>query len=280
MKTSKLCVWTAAGLPALLLTAALPSLADPASATAGPERSYTGTVTAVDPQGRTLEAKAVGFWFGRHFNLGENCAIALWNQPNATISGLHPGERVKVTYQDAHGVLVADSVRQVPMECTGMVKSVDPATHTLLLREGMVDRKIRIPDGCRIALHGDRPGTLADVAVGDRVTVTYESPPEGMTAREIAQTSNEYTGELTAVDLGQHTVKARAMFGSKKFNLADDCAVVVNGRPDGSLNELQLGRTYSFNYDDVNGVNVVTRIGAAHPNVETTSTFPQQMTAP
>jgi hypothetical protein len=124
-------------------------------------------------------------------------------------------------------------------------------------------------------LRGGKSGTLADIAVGNHVTVTYETPNDKLTARQIAQTSALFTGSLTAIDLTEQTVKAKAMFGSKKFHLADSCAVVINGRPEGKLSDLKLGDKFAFSYDDVNGVNIVNRIGTAPPQeMETTSVQP------
>ena len=69
--------------------------------------------------------------------------------------------------------------------------------------------------------------------------MTYEVPNGKPTAREIAQTSETFTGDLTAIDLDQKTMKAKTMFATKKFNVGDDCAIVINGKPDGKLTDLQ-----------------------------------------
>ena len=273
MKTNKLCTWTAVGALVLSLTPALAALADQPTAAAKPEKNYTGTVNSVDPKERTL--KLHGFLLSKKFNLGDHCAFALWNKPAGAIGDLRPGEKVTVAYQDAHGVLVADSVKQLPMTCEGMVKSIDPAAHLLKLQTRPLDRQVQIPDDCAIVLRGNKAGSLADIAVGSHVTVTYEKPNDKLTARQIAQTSALFTGSLTAVDLTEQTVKAKAMFGAKKFHLADNCAVVINGRTDGKLGDLKLGDRFAFSYDDVNGVNIVNRIGTAPPpEMETTSVQP------
>ena len=58
-------------------------------------------------------------------------------------------------------------------------------------------------------------------------------------------------------------MKAKASFNTKKFNVGDDCAVVINGKPDGKLTDLRPGESLMFSYDEVNGVNVVNRIAPA-----------------
>ena len=108
--------------------------------------------------------------------------------------------------------------------------------------------------------------------MGNHVTVTYETPNDTLTARQIAQTSAMFSGTLTAIDLGERTVKAKTLFDTKKFNLADNCAIVLDGKPDGQLSDLRPDEQLEFSYDDVNGVNVVNRIAD-------TKTAPQAVTA-
>ncbi len=113
-------------------------------------------------------------------------------------------------------------------------------------------------------LRGDKAGTLADLPPGCHVTVLYEKPAGQLTARQIDQTSAMFTGELTAMDLTARTVKAKhELGGAKQFNLADDCAIMVNGKADGHMRDLRPGEKLMFSYNNVNGVNVVTRIAPA-----------------
>ncbi len=258
---------------AMTLTTALKASADQTSTAAKPEKTYTGTVNAVDPNGRTLDVK--GFILSKKFNLGDSCAYVLWNKPAGAIGDLRPGEKVTVAYQDAHGVLVADNVKQVPMTHEGMVKAIDPAAHTMTVHVGVMDKQYRIADDCGVMLRNGKSGTFADIQTGNHVTVTYETPSGALTARQIAQTSIEFAGTLTAVDLTEQTVKAKALFGSKRFHLADNCAIVINGKPNGKLSDLKLDGNFVFSYDDVNGINIVNRIGTAPPQeMETSSAQP------
>jgi Cu/Ag efflux protein CusF len=242
----------------VLTLTALPSAADQATTAAKPDKIYAGTVVSVNPNGRTIEVK--GLLFSKNFNLGENCAYVLWNKPAGAIGDLRAGEKVKIAYQDASGVLVADRIKQEPMTDQGMVKAIDPAAHTLTLRSGLMDKTMQIPDNCLVRLNGDKSGSLADVQPGYYVTVTYELPHGKPVAREIKQTGTTFTGELTAVDLGNRTVKAKSLFDTKRFHLADNCAIVINGKANGQLSDLKLGGQMAFSYEDVNGVKIVNRI--------------------
>ena len=260
-----------------MATVAYRASADDTSAkatTAKPEKTYTGTVVSVDPQDHMLNVR--GFLFSKKFNLGDSCAYTMVGQTTGAVGNLRPGQRVTVSYQDANGVLVADCVTQRPLRETGMVKAIDPAAHTLTLHVGIMDKAYQLPADCGITLRGGRSGSLGDIQTGDHVTVTYEVPGGKPTAREIAQTSATFTGDLTAIDLGQKTLKARAAFGTKQFNLGDNCAIVINGKPDGKLTDLRPGESLTFNYDVVNGVNIVNRIAptATGPTTQATATQP------
>ncbi len=265
MKTKALRTWVAVGLSVLTATAAYHASADDnaANATAAkPDKTYTGTVVSVNPQEKMLDVK--GFWFSnKKFNLGDTCAYTIVGKETGALGDLRPGQRVTVGYQDAHGVLVADRVMQQPMRDEGMVKAIDPATHTMTVHVGVMDKAFQLPADCEVTLRGGKDGTIADIQPGYHVTVTYEVPNGKPTAREIAQTSATFTGNLTAIDLDQKTLKAQAMFDTKKFNVGDDCAIVVNGKPDGKLTDLRPGENLTLNYDDVNGVNIVNRIAPA-----------------
>jgi hypothetical protein len=274
MKTTRTKIGTAVCVAALTAAGTLPTLADQAATTARPEKNYTGTVASVDPKEHILDVQ--GFVFGKKFNLGDTCAFVLLDNNSGAATDLRPGEKVRVSYQDASGVLVADRVMQEPMRFEGMVTAINPANQTLTVHARGMDKTFQIADGCDVTLRNDKSGSLADIQVGNHVTVTYETPRETLTARQIAQTSAMFTGTLTAIDLDERTVKAKAMFETKKFNLADNCAIVINDKTDGQLSDLKPDDHLIFSYDEVNGINVVNRIAPteaqANPVGSTAST--------
>ena len=236
--------------------------ADQATTTpAKPENRYTGTVVSLNPQEQVLDVK--GFWFSKKFNVGADYACTLLDDKTGTINDLRPGEKVMVGYQNANGVLIADRVEQEPMRYEGMVQAVDPAAHTLTLHVRGMNKTFQIANDCGVVLRDNKPGALADIQTGNHVTVTYETPGNALLARQIAQTSIEFTGRLTAIDLENKTLKAKSAFSEKKFNVADNCAIVLNGRPGGRLSDLKPDDNLAINYNEINGVNVVNRIAPA-----------------
>ena len=274
MKTLQFKNGFAIGAALLLTVTATRALADdqPATSTAAakPElNTYTGTVAAVDPNEHVLSVK--GWLLRKSFNLGGSCAFTLLDKSTATAADLRPGEKVVVSYQNVHGVLIASRVEQQPMQYEGMVKVIDPEKHTLTLRRSSGEKELQIPDGCKIVLRDQRTGTVADIRTGDHVTVTYETPDGKAVARQIAQTSQEFAGTLTAIDLGEKTLKAKSFFDTKKFNVADNCAIVINGKPNGQLSDLRPDTRLVFSYDEISGVNVVNRIAPAETTTNATN---------
>lgn len=250
--------WTTVCVAILTATAVFRASADQAAVTAKPEKHYDGIIVSVDPQEHTLKAK--GFILSKHFSLGNTCSYDLLDKTPGSIGDLRPGEKVLIHYRDADGVLVADRVQQVPMRYEGMVTSINPAAHTMTLHMRGLDETFQIANDCKIVLRDDKPGTPGDIQTGDHATVIYDKPNGELVARQIAQTSSEFTGTLTAIDLENKTLKAKEAFGSKAFAVGDHCAIIVNGKPDGRLNDLRLNEKLVLNYDEINGVNVVNRI--------------------
>ncbi len=250
--------WLAVCIAVLTMAAVIRASAEQVVTAAKPDKNYTGTVVAVDPKEHTLEVK--GMWLSKKFNLGLACDYRLLDKSPGTANDLRPGEKVIVSYQNADGVLVANRVEQQPVRFEGVVQVVDPDNHSMIVRFRRVDKTFHIADECNVVLRDDKSGTLADIRAGNHVMVTYESPDgDVLVARQIAQTSVLFTGTLTAIDLSERTVKAKALFGTKKFIVADNCDIMLNGKT-AQLSDLKPNDALVFNYDEINGVNIVNRI--------------------
>lgn len=228
-------------------------------------KSCTATVKSVDPKEHVLVVKR--FLLGKTFNLGDSCEYMFLKGPGA-LSDLRPGQKVTVYYQNVHGVLVAHRLEQRPLRYEGTVKAIDPESRTLTLHHHALDKTFLIAGDCAVVLRGNKSGTLASVKPGHRVSVLYEIPNGKRIAREIDQTSATFVGTLTAIDLNARTLKAKHVFGTKKFNLADDCTIILNGKTEAQMRDLKPGDNLAFNYDVVNGVNIVNRIAQTEAPAE------------
>jgi hypothetical protein len=186
--------------------------------------------------------------------------VSLQDKPDAALADLRPGQKVELCYESAQGVPVAHQIAQENAVFIGVVNAIDPSNHVMTVREHMLDKTFQIADDCRVVLRDEKPGWIADVRPGYRVTVTYEIPNGIATARRIAQTSRTFSGTLTAIDLNEHTLKAKTLLDTKTFHVADGCAVSLNGRLDSKLRDLKLDDRFVFSYDVVSGVNIVNRI--------------------
>lgn len=232
-----------------------------AAPTAGatPEKTYKGTVVYADANNHMLRVK--GWFMGdRSFNLGNNCVYLEPGKQNMALNTMRAGEKVTVTYQDSHGVFIANRVEEVPMTIEGMVTALNATNHMITVHRTAGKEEMQLAGDCQVVLRDGKLGGLDDIKVGNYVTVTYETPGNVNTAREIAQTSQEYTGTITAIDLNDRTIKAKTVFGAKTFHLADQCAIMVKGQPNGRMADLRPEEKLVFSYDDIDGVNVVNRI--------------------
>jgi len=239
------------------------------------ERTIKGVASRIDPVGKTVVVK--GFWGAKRLNVADDCKVTMPDRPDADLADLRAGQELAIYYQTTEGVRVANRIVQKSLTFAGVVNAIDPTKHTLTLRHHALDKTFEIGDECKVVLRDERAGTLGDVQPGHRVKVTYELPNRRATARQIAQTSATYSGALTAIDLTDRTVKAKNLVGEKQFNLANNCTVVLNGKPGGRLSDLKLGDKLVFNYDDVNGVNVVNRIVTGDTTREPPATASAQL---
>jgi Cu/Ag efflux protein CusF len=264
----------------LATAAAFNAAADQPQPVNGPEDWYTGQVTSVDPHNRTLDLRS-SMLSNKEFSLGSTCSFGMLGVNNASLNDIRPGQKLTVRYFESQGVRIVDRVQQEPMQYEGMVKTIDPNMHTLTFRQDGFDKTMAIADGCSVMLRDNKGGMLKDIQPGDHVTVSYETPDGKPIARQIAQTSAEFTGTLTAIDLDSKIVKAKGGLETKEFNLADNCTIVINGRTDGKLSELRPDERLQFNYDSINGVNVVNRIGpAAEQTKASVTSSPSTSTTP
>jgi hypothetical protein len=229
---------------------------------AAKEKTFSGTITAVDAKEKVMKAEA--YVFHKTFVLADDCKVTLVDQGTATTAELRPGQKVEVSYQNASGVLVASRIAQERLTFQGEVTGIDLDSRTLNVGRRGGGKAFLVGDKCGVILNGDDKGALADVKLGSRVTVVYEVPDNQFVARQIEQKSARFVGTLDAINMADRTIKAsKQLLGDKRFHLADDCAIVINGKMDAKLSDLRLGQRYEMSYETVAGVNVVNRIAPA-----------------
>ncbi len=222
------------------------------------EKTFSGNISYVDPTDKTVSVK--GVFITRSFSLGNDCRVSLQDKPVASLAELRPGQKVDIRYENAEGVLIARNVAQRDLVITGHITSIDPASKTLMLKHGMFTRNFAIAPDCAVVMNDNRTAGLNNLQVGDFVHVIYEPAKGSHVATRIEQTSAVLIGTVSAIDSTTRSVKLKEAYGEKKFNLADHCAIVINGRPNGTLSDLRIGDRVSLSYENVNGVLVVNRL--------------------
>jgi hypothetical protein len=187
MKIHAFASWKAASAT-LLAAAPLRASADLASPTPGAGKNYTGTVICIDTNEQVFRVKMSPV-SAKQFAYGTNCEItllyAMLRNTTGTPADLRPGEKVTVSYQEWHGVNIPNRIEQQPMQLAGTVREINPAKHTLMLRQGNVDKRLNIAADCITLRSDNHAGTLADIHSGDQVAVIYEVPDDHPTAWQI-----------------------------------------------------------------------------------------------
>lgn len=270
MKTTATQTAITLGVAIVSLICASPAFGDDATPISQEkEKVYKGTVTAVDATEKTVVVK--GLMINKRFNAAEMCKVSLEDKPEATLSKLRPGHKVDVHYQNARGVLVANRIVQHNLVLEGYITAIDPAKRTLAIKDSGGTKNLIVAEDCSVMLKGEKVGTLENLKVGHSVSIAYDPADDTRTAHKIVQNAEAFVGTIQAIDAGSRTVRARSFMSEKKFNLADSCRIVVEGKTDAGLRDLRIGDRVEFSYEDAHGVLVVNRIGR-EPNMPETET--------
>jgi Cu/Ag efflux protein CusF len=257
MKTSLMRMLMVAGMAGTLACAS--QVKGDEAAPVQKDKIFKGTVTAVDQKEKTVSAK--DFWGTKIFNVGNTCTVTLEDQPTASLAALRPGQKVEISYQNAHGVPVANRIAQHNLVFTGYIFAIDLAKGTLAVKHGAFTRNFAAAQDCAVVIKDDNTKTLDDLKVGHTVNVVYESVNDSLLARRIEQKSPTFVGTIKAIDAETRTVRAKDLLAVKTFHLADGCQVVIGGKPGGGLGDLRIGDRVAFTYEDTDGVLVANRIG-------------------
>jgi Cu/Ag efflux protein CusF len=223
-------------------------------------REFKGTLVSVDSADRTLSVKS--FWRTRTFNLADDLKVALEDKADAALSDLRPGQKVAVAYHNADGVLIARQINQQNLVFKGRIAEIDPKQRTLAVKHTGLTRYFAVSADCTVKKQGSAR-SLDDLKVGQIVSVVYEPElnQDSLVARRIEQQDAEFVGVLRAIDAEARTVRAKSMLDERKFNLTDDCQIVILGRPDARLKDLRIGDRVAFSYEAQDGVLIANRIG-------------------
>jgi hypothetical protein len=154
------------------------------------ESAWTGTVTAMNTDANTLTAQT--WWHSKQFYVGSDCAISTPEKAKASLKDLRGGEKIRVYYQSQGALRIADRIEVQTRHLTGTVLAVDPKDRMLTLDDKLQHRTFRVSKNCRVILWNEKEGKLADLALGSRVSVTYDepgAPPKAYVIQEQSRTT-------------------------------------------------------------------------------------------
>ena len=244
---------------ALISLACLVRVAGDQSAATQEEKSFKGSITAVNEKDRSISVK--GVLFTRTFNATDTCKLSFESKPGGTWADLHPAQRVEVRYVNAQGVRIASDISQKDIVFKGYITAIDPAKRTLAVKHGLYVRNFALTEDCMVRIKDDKKGSLDGLKIGHTVHVAYEKEGAALKAYRIEQMNPTFVGTISAIDSSSRTVKAKDFLNEKRFNLVDGCKIVIGGKPDGNLSDLRIGDRVALCYEDVNGILVANRIG-------------------
>jgi Cu/Ag efflux protein CusF len=225
----------------------------PASSTpAASDTNYTGMVTAVNEKDKTVTVKQ--FLFDRTFNLADNCKIVLADGSKGDLSDIRAGQKLDVQFAKERGVYIAYQITRQNLTFTGYIDVINPASKFLVVKSGLQSPHFKLAKDCSVIAEGGKDGSLDDLKPGQTVSVNYEEQNGNKVARSVERDGVIFSGTLEIIDKDHRIVRAHAATGTRRFNLADGCIVVANGKVDTGISQLNLGDEVNLCYDDVNGV--------------------------
>ncbi len=165
------------------------------------------------------------------------------DEKNGKLNDLDVGDRVTVAVvQIAEGNL-ALLVRLLPTSLTGQIKSIDQGAKSFVLTvKDKGDVAIKTNADTKIKLYGDKDGTLNDIKVGDRVTVTLWETKDDNLALVVRLLPVYISGPIKSIDQGAKslvvTVKDK---GDVAIKTNADTKIKLYGDKDGTFNDLKVG---------------------------------------
>src|SRR5258708_10447909 len=122
------------GLLVLVSILSLSTNADQQTAETKHEKTWRGTLAAVNAQDNTIRCRR--WLLTRTFQAGEHCAISAVDKNEAALSDLYPGEKVQIRYRKAEGVRVADRIAERELRYAGRVQDLDRKDGIVTIRNG------------------------------------------------------------------------------------------------------------------------------------------------
>jgi hypothetical protein len=220
---------------------------------------YAGVVEALDDKEDTLTVK----WLvlKKRFNIAKDCAFVVASKKNPGLADLRIGQSAEVSYEEVDGVPVAHRVVQTNPAYVGFIESVDREARTLTVTKTSGKRTFKLADDCYIAPGKNSEGTFNDLKPGHKIVVTYEKSEKTFVAHRLESKSVEFSGVIRAIDVPARTVKVQALLSTRKFNLARNCAISIDGNPKAKLADLRIGQSVTMAYAESSGVYIAHHLG-------------------
>jgi Cu/Ag efflux protein CusF len=165
--------------------------------------SYMGHVAAINPADRSLTLHQ-GI-MTRQLTIAPDCAVILNNNKNGDLADVQIGDPVRVVYQEQKGSPMAVRIEQAGDNFAGTIQAIDATSQSIKLKDYAGEKTFALADGCPIVVNGRLNGSLSDLRIGDRVSVSYENADGVFVANRVSPINNALTAAPAAPATGRTT---------------------------------------------------------------------------
>jgi hypothetical protein len=239
-----------------------------------------GTVGAVDAGAGTI---AIDPKNGTPVSLTINSSTRITrNGSSATLADVKTGDQAAAEYDPTTNVATrieaeTDSEHE-PAAVEGQVTAASPTSVTIAPHSG--DPVSLTLDASTVVFVNGKPGTAADIKVGDQATALYDSTTK-IAAKiavehETEHQNAEIEGQVTAASPTSVTITPREGGSPVTLTLNASTVILVNGRP-GTAADIKLGSKAAALYDST--TKIAAKIAVESETEHQTATVEGQVTA-
>jgi Cu/Ag efflux protein CusF len=159
------------------------------------DRVRTGYITALDTAKRKLAIKQAGFTY--NFAMADKATVTFNGGKSGSLENLKIGDTITVVYQSENDPLIAARVEQKNPTFTGTIRAIDAEKQTVTAKSLWHEKKFHVGDGCKIVINDQVNGSLRDLRIGDRMSVSYENADGVLVASRISREAMASDSEPT-----------------------------------------------------------------------------------
>jgi hypothetical protein len=138
------------------------------------DMAYDGHIAAINPTARTITLqRPMG---NKDLVISPDCIVMIQGEKSDGLDALKLGDWVHVVYdKPEHQMRTACRIEENGAEFTGRVLAIDGADRSIKVAGLDGEEKFNLGASCPIVINGQLNGSLNDLRLGERVSLTYEN---------------------------------------------------------------------------------------------------------